>query len=51
MEMMRAVVIADPYGPVGGWSAFGVQLERGFWFSCLRKQPGLRAPWLPWEPG
>lgn len=51
MEMMKAVVIADPYDPAGHWSAFGVQLERGFWFSFLQKQPRLRAPRLPWEPG
>ena len=51
METMRALVIADPYDPVGGWSAFGVQLERGFWFSFLQKQPGFRVPQLGWEPG
>lgn len=50
-EMVRAVVIKDPYNPAGGWSAFGMQLQRGFWFSFLQKQPGLRVPQLHWESG
>lgn len=51
MERVTAVVIADPYSPIGGWGAFWEQLERGFWFSLLQKQPSLCVPCLPWGPG